>query len=439
MIAATLMLGDDRTIMKLRIRIGKHSLEAIIQYALIVLCIIAHNTWFYSLNDIYFRFGIICISLFFVIIKRKIYYKNLYLIFALIFVSIIVMETIFSGVNNYLECLYIFMFIIEPILITIVAVDYNREMYITRYVKTVIFMSLISLVFYLYSNINFNGFLNSGLIDQIEGLRITFTEYYGNIFYCMRYREPYKNLGPFCEPGLFQIVISAAIYLLIFYYNKVQIKHRILFLLLLIVTLITTRSATGYLSLMIILGSTLVSKRSVFNKKIKRALSVSLIILIILVVTDFTRNGVESIVYTFLIEKIFGINSNEITTGSVRMTTIIECIKLIIINPLGYGYTYVSNIFSLRFTEAVGATLFRTMAMIGLVPIVLLLSYFFKKAYRSRISLLQYTVLILLYFNTALAQSREFYPAYLALFLLNSNYKKLIQTDINTKCLYDQQ
>lgn len=398
--------------------------EGVIQYVLIILCLLVHNTWFYSLHDMLYRAFVIGVSCVFLIIRKKILPRKLIALLMILIGALFVMETVFSGFSQYKACLYMCMFICEPILITLVCYNYNPQMYATRFVRSVSFVAAVSLVFFAFANINLSGFINSGMVEKVEGMKISFTDYYCNPFYAMRYREPNKNLGPFCEPGLYQIVLIAAIYLLIFYQQRVYVKHRFCLLFLLAVTLITAKSATGYISLTIVAGGVIVAERKKINKTVRRIIAIGFLAILAGAVYDICVNGESGLVYTYLVEKLFEIGSAEETTGSVRLTTITVCLKLILHNPMGYGYTYVARLFAENYEKAVAATLLKTTAMAGLLPVLLLLIYFFDLARKKRVSNIQFGVLVLLYFNTALAQSREFYPALLALFLLDRSGRR---------------
>jgi hypothetical protein len=340
-------------------------------------------------------------------------------------------EMVFSGFLHLKECLYIYMFMIESIMISLVAYYYNPSKFLDRFLKCVIVLATISLVFYSFAITDLYGMIAQGLVEKVEGLRISFTDYYCNLFYAMRFREPYKNLGPFCEPGLFQIIIIAAIYILVFYANRTKLKHKKTAIALLVLTIITTISALGYLSLIFVFTGAVFSNRHRVSKEVKNLITIGIVMIVVAICIDVFKNGTDGFIFSILIDKVLGIGSTDITTGSVRLTSVMECLKLIVKNPIGYGYTYVSNFLFANYSQAVGATLLRTAAMSGVLPIGLIVFYFVKKAYKNRISNIQFAVLVALYVSISLAQSREIYPAILVLMLIGS--EKIKKRDLYSK------
>ncbi|WP_343246836.1 hypothetical protein [Diplocloster hominis] len=306
----------------------------------------------------------------------------------------------------------------EPILFTLVTYYFDKEHFITRYIKLVLFLAVVSLVFYVWGLADSAGLIHSGLLKEVEGLRITYTKYYCNIFYALRPVELQRNVGMFCEPGLYQIILNSGIYLLIFYPNRIDMKHKTITMLILLITSLTTLSATGIIGVIILIIGLLFSKNESVKSNIKIVFILLLSIAVVYLFVDFAIKGSHSLIYTSLLGKIAGIKTSQLTTGSVRILTIAWCLYLIFHNPLGYGLTYVNNFFASKGEYFVGAKILMTTAEVGVIPMFLIVRYFFEKAYKNRISNLQFYILVFLFLNTALAQSREFYPALLMLLLL---------------------
>jgi hypothetical protein len=339
----------------------------------------------------------------------------------LVLIATVGLEVIFSGTSGMRVAIYNFMFIVEPILLTIVAYRYNRKMFCTRYIKIVLFLAVSSLIFYCLGLINVDLLLNSGLFTKVQMSRLTYTDFYCNVLYVIRTRELSRNVGMFCEPGLYQIVLISALYIIVFSSEKVQLKHRFIAISILTITLISTQSALGYISLLFVLMGILMEKRGVISKRIQRIVIAFFCIAGVWVIFNLSTKGTGSIVYQLLVEKVLQINSNEITTGSVRMSTIETMLKLILSNPIGYGFSYVSDYRALYAPGSVGARIFVTTAAIGIVPVACLLTHFLRRAYHYRKSNNQFWLLVFLYISIAFAQSREFYPGILVLMLLNDD------------------
>ena len=341
-----------------------------------------------------------------------------------IFIIIIVLEALFSPVSHveipaYKMAIYNFAFIAEPILLTHVAYQYDKRHFCNRFVKIVLFLAISSLVFYIIAQIDYKYLIDSGILHKVKINRLTYTDFYCNFLYVLRDREINRNVGIFCEPGLYQILLNSAIYLLIFYSKEITIRRNKLAIAILAITLVTTQSGTGFIGLAIILLGVVFSNHKIINKSIKQITLAALGLIFVLVLFDTIKNGVNSFLYIVVLEKVLNIGSNKLTTGSVRLNMITTMLHLIIHNPFGYGFSYVSYYRSIVAPESVGARLFLTCAAIGVIPVLILLFYYLDKSYKTRISNMQFIVLWLLYVNTTLAQSREFYPALLVLMILS--------------------
>lgn len=397
--------------------------KAVLQYCLLIPFVLTHNTWFYSLYDMKFRGVIILISAVVFMTLERTREIKLLLTFMAIFVITMLYDFWFIEDLNIKIPLYNFLFLIEPIMITAAAYRYDEENFCDRFIKLVLFLAVVSLFFYVVGLIDADFLIRNHFLHKVQMKRLTYTDYYCNLFYALRTRELDRNVGMFCEPGLYQILLISAIYILVFYPEKSKIRHQYVSMFLLIVTLITTKSATGMLSLLIVIGGIALSNRRNFKRTFRRIFWSCVLAVSAIVMIDLTVNGSASYVYKVLLEKVLNIGSSEPTTGSVRMLTMKTMTQLIIANPFGYGFSYVSDYLKAHAEYAVAAEIFVTAGAIGIMPMCYCLYYFFKKGYYNRKRFIQFAVLILLYFNIALAQSREFYPAILVLFYLKPNPK----------------
>ncbi len=421
--------------MRLKIRVSSRNerFKRVTQYLLLVMLVTTHNPWFYALNDMNFRVFNIIISALFMLLVPRTRGKNLVPIFIFILIPTIVLELIFSGMSQISEAIYNYMFIIEPIMLTYVTYQYDKKYFCNRFIKVVIFMAIVSLGFYAIAQVDYKYLINSGMFHKVEINRLTYTNFYCNYLYVLRDREVSRNVGIFCEPGLYQILLNSAVYLLVFYPNESAIKYRKTAIAILIIALITTQSGTGFIGLTIIILGIVFSKRKQISKSIKQITIVALALLIFFGVADFAKNGVNSFLYIVLFEKILNIGSSDLTTGSVRLSTITTMLNLIVHNPIGYGFSYVSNYRFIYAPESVGARLFVSCAAVGVIPIFVLLHYYIKYSFKHRISNVQFVVLWLLYINTTLAQSREFYPAILVLMILSQTKDEVMIGDENSE------
>ena len=98
-------------------------------------------------------------------------------------------------------------------------------------------------------------------------------------------------------------------------------------------------------------------------------------------------------------------------SGLARIGSIMTSLTSILQHPFGIGY---DNYYKLLNTEATGyvaAEIMTTGAVLGIVPLVVIVYWLFKPIFKASIGRLGKVLFVFLYFNTALAQSSQFYPA----------------------------
>lgn len=126
-----------------------------------------------------------------------------------------------------------------------VALTLDRGGVYRVFVKTVVVIAAFSVLFFY-----------SGFVEKYAGLFpiIEFNEKdYSNAFVYVHFEsvEP-RNFGIYFEPGLFQIYLNTAIYILI--YAKQKIPYRYVWVGVLLAALLPTNSTTGFILAMIILA-----------------------------------------------------------------------------------------------------------------------------------------------------------------------------------------
>lgn len=257
--------------------------------------------------------------------------------------------------------------VLEHLLVayTIFKIDSNKCA--TRFVRIVTFFSMISLIAYAIAN----------FVPEIYDLPI-FTSYKvawagsdfifkGVLFYVYRAFEPFRNNGIFTEPGVYQIVLSAAIFVLLFNGKSLDIskKKKVKYLTILCITMITTTSTTGYISLvaLILLGA--MQRKTVFpeNRIARRILIVGVFIILI----DYCVQGTDSFISVYLFDKLnsLTLDGSQITgqsmwtsSGNARMAVYYQMIKVITSKPLGCGFTNFYNLLNVLYGgNAAGARL----------------------------------------------------------------------------------
>ena len=326
---------------------------------------------------------------------------------------------------NYLEC----------ILITYVAYNINREKFCVRFVKLCMFFVVASLVIY-----------SIGVIAPDFLLKIYSTEnnvlwhnswgwpYYmrGRFLYVVRAYELDRNNSIFTEPGLWQIFLNASLFMLLFMqgmFGDIKKNTKRLWISLLVLTILTTASTTSYLAMAMIIGVFIISSkrnnRGDENKKTQKSIFRLLLAIVcvgcIALISDAFINEQNSLIYKRLIQKIFETTSDG-TSGHARYSMILISLQLGLTHFFGVGEDYLSKLIISIDEGANGAILIHSFASIGFVPVLLILSFYYGRLFRKKIPFMVAILLVLIYLNTSLAQSRLLYPALIMLPIIYCDY-----------------
>lgn len=341
------------------------------------------------------------------------------------FVGTLLFFVLFTRLNNGGAGISIFLTFIVPILATACAVTYNRDMFLSRFVKLVTFLAAVSIVGYviglmspsLWESITY-GYLN-GVEDRFyyvgNNYESAFYYSHGLFLYSMAGNRYNQNMGIYTEPGVYQVVLNSAIFVLLFipqflvnWNNKEKNKS----LAVCLIALITTQSTTGYIALAIMAFSIIISRNS--DSAIRRRVINGVCILGLILCGDYMIRGNESFIFSSIIKKLF-INTNGNTifslnagTGRYRTTTILACITTMIKHPLGVGYDYLNTILT---EYDVGAIILMSGAALGVGELLSVLFWVHYPVIKYTDNRLATGVFTLMYINTTLAQTNQFYPA----------------------------
>lgn len=194
----------------------------------------------------YILFGALCFMLVKISINRSIRIMNKKLLIIPIFILItFIIDMIMNFMFNY-NLLYSIRFFTILIFSYIFTMEMNFEAFRKIYVKCMTIMSAIGLIGFVIGS--FSGFYyNLPTITNINGI----SYYDAFVFFGMNDFSRGRNIGVFWEPGIFAIFITLAVLFLLFdrgKLNRLQIS-------ILILTLFSTLSTTGYFLIAIIFFS----------------------------------------------------------------------------------------------------------------------------------------------------------------------------------------
>ncbi len=319
--------------------------------------------------------------------------------------------------------------LISRFLIAYVAYYYDEENFVERFVKAVVFLSVVSLIVFLGQIV---------ALEEIENLLprriVNQSVYYGGVLATIVGYHTTRNSGLATEPGRYQIYLSVALYFMLFRTKQIQVSERkkLFMIITLIVTILTAQSTTGYVALIILVAGYVLDTRgnTEDSRKMRRRINVLLSIFAILLLVITVSSGTNSFIYRNFINKIWdstGALNLTGNTGSARVNSILTDMKLALRNPLGMGfrdyeaqwqYNRVNGF--LELTSCVGLT--RSCATIGFIGTAIILYFYIKNASINSKNILDMIVILLIVLNTTLSQPILYFTPFLVMVL--SDYRK---------------
>lgn len=393
---------------EVKIKIGEKKMTCntniILQYALIYLLIISHGAKIYSLNEWMFTYLSFAICIIYFLVNRKIYINN----YIVHMVEIAILMLILVFVHSQPYFITVAIKIIEPLFLLFVAYNVDKKHFMNRIVSCVLLFAIISLGFYLIQIFDAN--ILKRYLVRVPGWELS--DFYGTLFYTYRgVYAGFRNNGIFTEPGLYQMVLNAALMIELYFaeYLEMTKKHYIMSILVLIITILTTGSTTGYMSLGIIfVGFLIRNNTGAINRRVRRyVVGIIVFVLIFLIFNN-------SILDTFVFSKFTEMQSFENASGNARLSMMHLCGDIIKNNPLalffGTGFSAITNAITVSGVYATGAFVVSFATAAGL-PVALIVYYpYILKPIFTKKNIILGLVFALVWLNTSLAQSRYIYP-----------------------------
>ena len=316
-------------------------------------------------------------------------------IIPLIGLSFSILITRFTGGSAGIGYVIIFM---ANLLVAVVTYEIDKQNVVDRYVNTVSFFSIISIIMFIISQISpeFTKSLLGLSLSQEKVFSVgegwensANWDYYGHLFFSYG-RENHRNCGLYTEPGLYAIVLISALILLLFKSEKLNKNSKKISreILLITITLVTVASATGFI-MVIILFAIYWNNSKNHKRDANRTLqakNIGLIITIIFVVgmIDYFIRGDMSFVSQYLLNKFTGfgfqnaVQMGDGSTGNARLIVLLQGIIAVIKYPLGAGTNRMSSIAmeiqSTYFNAGCGLAYF--LGVLGIVGWTILVSIF---------------------------------------------------------------
>lgn len=387
--------------------------KPILQYILIYLMFLGNRNgllvWMYRENGWPVAIGVfalcigICVFTSGVLSKKLVYFMSVLLvIFGIVFVT-----TKGIGIYTYFD-------IVTWPLLMHTAYDIEHDGFIEKYINVVVFFALISVVCFVLQQINLEALLKL-LGTPYMDLKYS---YYGKWFYTYTSGHAYRNTGMYTEPGLFQIVLNSALFILLYINEKLAIpqKKQIAYILILIVTCFTTLSTTGLLTMAVILLGAFMNR----EVKLKKQIAFLLIVSIVFLFYNYVQWGDESIVTTYIIDKLqaTGIkhvaSQSHLSSGNARFMAFIVAAKCIVSYPLGAGYNnYMSTAAAMGYPDIAGNGIAFYCSVLGVIGLVLIVYQVLMPAWKFRQSNYVFVVFLIMYILYTTSQEYLMIPAML--------------------------
>ena len=378
------------------------------QFILVLLMVVMHGAVYWSVNFQESYVALSAVALF-VLLIAGIYLDGIpkwFLVYCMATVVCYFLSAFMNGIGLSTGLNIKTAFILDINILTVwVAYQMDRERALKLFVQIVTVLAAISLAFYFTSLI-----VGKNVLTRLFTYYSWGRGHYVNPLYS--FTKDDRNYGIFYEPGVYQIVLNTALYLLLFARDRIKLSSKAYHfsLIVLIATVITSGSTTGYLNLaFILIGMLLLKGKSRMQKRIATVCGIFIIAFAI----DYITNGDDSLVSTYVLSKIFETNLttsaiNYNSSGGARLYIVGLMLEALKSNPFfGLGSNFVSDAVSTEFYSGFGTGngFCAMIASKGLVTTGITVVPFLYMAYKNRSSGLQYLILLLVYFNTVLAQS----------------------------------
>ncbi len=286
----------------------------------------------------------------------------------------------------------------------------DKENFLDRYVKLTCIMAVISVIGFVL-NMAMPSILDRVLISRIHRFNKaeTYTTLYRGLLFFTCTSVDMRNFGIYTEPGRYQAMLNGALFCVLFCqkYLNMDKKQSLRAIIILAITIVTTRSTTGYIMMGTLFVGYILLRKDEFNYKLKRTiLAVALLGTAILLV-DFVRNGADSIVGAVVLGKLEDTDIDDMSSsGGARLRMIEICLRSIVEKPWGMGTLSVEG-------NNVSAGILKYIASFGVVPGIYILVWIFRpisKSFQGKIELVSF---IIIYVYLGLAQTFIFYSGLL--------------------------
>lgn len=406
--------------MKLRI-----NTKVVWQYFLIYFLIITNQSCLYEyfMSSNLVRYSI-CIVLILILLKKYKKQYNKYLLFFTFLLTCVSITRITNGgigIGSWIGY-------VIPILISIVAINVDKSKFLQRFVNVATFLAAVGILLFFIQITNpeilknilptkYTTLMDYKVWSDSYNYKTMYYPGYGLFLYSFRDGGDalLRNKGLFTESGICQMLYNAAIFILLFLNNHLNLNKRKLtkYLIILIIAILTVQSSTGMLilSVMLLVYMFFVRKKNQ-SVNLKNQVVFVICIGVLLLLFDFSIRGEDSLIYVGLIQKFIGSNHEYKLheNGQVRLGAAALSMKIMIENLFGVGADRLMELQWMYDVAGGGAGIFTFGASIGIIPFVVTLLFYIYPIIKRRENNVSSIVLLFFIFFSLLAQSNPFYP-----------------------------
>ncbi|WP_317414988.1 O-antigen ligase family protein [Thermophilibacter provencensis] len=298
--------------------------------------------------------------------------------------------------------------------------DYKN--FLHRWINAVVVLASISVVMWalLLAFPSFRDLLIPVFPTDYEGTPPWGVQHYGHgmLLYSWFDLHAMRNTGIFTEPGKYQVVLNSALFLLLFWNDRIQWKSKRgwkLSIVIILLALVTCQSTTGYMGMLLVVLFYLLRRANGARMSAKGLLGIAIVVIAMVLMIDWSLNGAESVFYTQIVQKISGggqgIDLSK-GTGAPRMIMIQASLESIVEHPFGVGSDALRSLAESMGGRPVAASFFQYGATYGVIGWALVLLMVFYPVLSSA-PLLSATLFMLLFLNTTASQTHLLYPSLL--------------------------
>lgn len=279
--------------------------------------------------------------------------------------------------------------------ITFVAVQYDASRFLLRFVNLAAFLTGFSLIVFLLSQFvpgiwsritPFSFLLTFGDTTWLDSVNkiVDFYQANGLFLYVDRGFDSTRNVGIFREPAVYQILLNSMLFVLLFMRpGEIEQKRWRWLLVLFAVGVLSTKSATGYATMLLLFFAyalTLKKQNAKIPVIVPIALGTACAGAFVIATMGNSSWMADSVVGRFLVDGQISIDSS----GEARVGAANAALSLIPQYPLGCGYdVYGSSIVNGN-SEFVGACYLKVAAVYGPIMGIAILVWVFLPVLESK-------------------------------------------------------